>query len=364
MNTNNSKGVNACSDPQPPNLGGSSESLQYIDLYRECREMICRHSSDVMNAQREEAFGRFVSSGFPSRKVERYKYTDIAKLMAPNFGLNLNRLDIPVNPYDAFKCDVPNLSTSLYFIVNDVFCTKYQPSGRLPEGVIVGSLSEHADLVRDYYNRLASKDGDAITDLNTMLAQDGLLVYVPKGIKVERTIQVINILKAPSLSGRDGGGAFMLNRRVLILAEEWAEVTLLFCDHTADDCHFLTTQVIEVFARDNARVQLNCLEETHAKNVRLSNIYVDQQANSRVVHNVITLHNGITRNKLDLELNGEGAECQLGGCVIADKHQHVDNNTAIAPATSFINMCSTNMLPAPLPVRSMSLPGHRRPFRR
>ena len=302
---------------------------QYIDLYRECREMICRHSSDVMNAQREEAFGRFVSSGFPSRKVERYKYTDIAKLMAPNFGLNLNRLDIPVNPYDAFKCDVPNLSTSLYFIVNDVFCTKYQPSGRLPEGVIVGSLSEHADLVRDYYNRLASKDGDAITDLNTMLVQDGLLVYVPKGIKVERTIQVINILKAPSLSGRDGGGAFMLNRRVLILAEERAEVTLLFCDHTADDCHFLTTQVIEVFARDNARVQLNCLEETHAKNVRLSNIYVDQQANSRVVHNVITLHNGITCNKLDLELNGEGAECQLGGCVIADKHQHVDNNTLI-----------------------------------
>ena len=121
----------------------------------------------------------------------------------------------------------------------------------------------------------------------------------------------------------------MLNRRVLIVAEEHAEVTLLFCDHTADDCHFLTTQVIEVFARDNASVQLNCLEETHAKNVRLSNIYVDQQANSRVVHNVITLHNGITRNKLDLELNGEGAECQLGGCVIADKHQHVDNNTLI-----------------------------------
>jgi len=323
MNTNNSKGMNACSDPQPPNLGGSNQ--QYIDLYRECREMICSHSSDVMNGQRDEAFVRFASSGFPTRKVERYKYTDVEKLLAPNYGLNLNRLNIQVNPYDAFKCDVPNLSTSLYFIVNDAFCKQYQPKVGLAEGIIVGSLAEHAELVRHCYNSLASKDGDAITDLNTMLAQDGLLVYVPKGVKADRAIQVINILKAPAA----GGVSLMVNRRVLIVAEESAEVTLLFCDHTADDCEFLTTQVIEVFARKNAKVNLYCLEETHAKNVRLSNVYVDQQADSRVNHNVITLHNGITRNKLDLELNGEGAECQLGGCVIADKHQHVDNNTLI-----------------------------------
>ena len=310
---------------------------QYINIYRECREMICRHSTDVMNGQRDEAFGRFVSSGFPTRKVERYKYTDVEKLLAPNYGLNLNRLNIQVNPYDAFKCDVPNLSTSLYFIVNDAFCKQYQPKVGLAEGIIVGSLAEHAELVRDCYNRLAAKDGDAITDLNTMLAQDGLLVYVPKCVKADRAIQVINILKAPAA----GGVSLMVNRRVLIVAEESAEVTLLFCDHTADDCEFLTTQVIEVFARNNAKVNLYCLEETHAKNVRLSNVYVDQQADSRVNHNVITLHNGITRNKLDLELNGEGAECHLSGCVIADKSQHVDNNTLI---THHASHCTSNEL--------------------
>ena len=39
--------------------------------------MIHEHSSDVMNAVRDEAFERFVSSGFPTRKQERYKYTDV-----------------------------------------------------------------------------------------------------------------------------------------------------------------------------------------------------------------------------------------------------------------------------------------------
>ena len=71
------------------------------------------------------------------------------------------------------------------------------------------------------------------------------------------------------------------------------------------------------------------MEETHEKNVRVSNLYIDQKANSRVNHNIITLHNGVTRNRTDLSLSGEGAECVLNGCAIADKSQVVDNNTLI-----------------------------------
>ena len=298
---------------------------QYIELYDECRGMICSHSAEVMNAVRDEAYENFKSLGFPTKKVERYKYTDIEKLFEPNYGLNINRLDIPVNPYDAFRCDVPNLSTSLYFVVNDAFYKKSEPKALLPEGVIVDSLKNQAErnpeLIAKYYAKLAKTDEDAITALNTMLAQDGLLVYVPKNVVVDRAIQVINILRSDV--------DMMVNRRVLIVVEEGAEAKLLFCDHAADDCNFLATQVIEAYVGRNASLDLYCLEETHAKNVRVSNLYIDQQADSRLNHNVITLHNGVTRNRVDLTLSGEGAECVLNGCVIADKEQHVDNNTVI-----------------------------------
>ena len=154
-----------------------------------------------------------------------------------------------------------------------------------------------------------------------MLAQDGLLVYVPKHVVVDRAIQVINILRSDV--------DLMVNRRVLVILEEGADIKLLFCDHAADDRNFLATQVIEAYVGDNASLHLYCLEETHAKNKRVSNLYIKQEANSRVNHTIITLHNGITRNKTDLTLSGEGASCVLNGCVIADKEQHVDNNTLI-----------------------------------
>ncbi len=269
---------------------------QYIDLYTDCREMICRHSAEPMNAVRDRALDDFRRSGFPTRKVERYKYTDMAKLFEPDYGLNINRLDIPVNPYDAFKCDVPNLSTSLYFIVNDSFHTKNMPKSQLPDGVIVGSLKELAskkpDFIARYYSKAARTEDDAVTALNTMLAQDGLVVYVPEGVRVERAVQVINILRSDV--------DLMVNRRVLIIVEPRAEIKLLFCDHAADDRRFLTTQVVEAYVGEGAALDLYCLEETHEKNVRVSNLYIEQAADSRV-----------------------------NGCVIADRKQRVDNNTLI-----------------------------------
>ena len=298
---------------------------QYIDLYTDARAMICEHSSSMMNDVRDVAFEDFKRQGFPSRKVERYRYTDMDSVFEPNYGLNLNRLDIPVNPYEAFKCDVPNLSTSLYFVVNDAFYTKELPKVNLSEGVIVNSLravaAESPILVEKYYAKIAKTDEDAVTALNTMLAQDGLLIYVPKNVKLDRAVQVINLLRSDV--------DLMVNRRVLIIMDEGSEAKFLFCDHTIDEKNFLATQVIEAYVGENASLDLYCMEETHEHNRRVSNVYVEQQANSRFNHNVITLHNGITRNKLDLVFRGEGAECFCNGCVIADKNQHIDNNTFI-----------------------------------
>lgn len=310
---------------------------QYIDLYGKCRDMLRKHSCEVMNAVRDEAFENFKRLGFPTKKVERYKYTDIPSLFEPDYGLNINRLEIPVDPYKAFKCDVPNLSTSLYFVVNDSFYDKALPKKELPEGVIVDSLAriaaEKPELISRYYAKIAKTEEDGITALNTMLAQDGLLIYVPKGTVVDRAIQVINILRSDV--------DLMVNRRVLIIVEDRAEIKLLFCDHAADDRRFLATQVIEAYVGENAGLDLYCLEETHAKNVRVSNVFISQQANSRVNHNVITLHNGTTRNRTDLVFEGEGAECNLAGCVIADKDQHVDNNTLIDHK---VGHCTSNEL--------------------
>lgn len=299
---------------------------QYIDVFSQTEALICKHSAEALNAPRSVAFADFERQGFPTRKQEKYKYTDVSKYFEPDYGLNLNRLPIPVNPYEVFKCDVPNMSTSLFFVVNDAFYGKELPrAAQLPEGVLFGSLKEmaeqHPDLVKKHYGKLADTSKDGLTAFNTAFAQDGVLMYIPKNVALDKPIQLVNILRADV--------NFMMNRRVLIILEEGAQARLLICDHAMDNVNFLSTQVIEIFAGQNSVFDLYELEETHTSTVRFSNLYVHQEAGSNVLLNGMTLHNGTTRNTTQVTLAGEGAEINLCGMAIEDKNQHVDNHTFI-----------------------------------
>lgn len=308
---------------------------QYIDLFNEHRAMIERHAAPALNNVRKEAFDNFVRLGFPDKKQEDHRYTDIAPLFAPDYGLNINRLEIPVNPYDAFKCDVPNMSTALHFVVNDSYYTQSESPVALPEGVIIGSLDEaahkHPQLVEKYYATLARTDNDGITAFNTAFVQDGFFIYVPDGVIVEKPIQLVQILHSKV--------DFMLNRRLLIILGKHAQLRLLACDHAMDSVNFLSTQVTEIFVGENSTFDFYELEETHTKNIRLSNLFVTQEAGSNVLINGTTLHNGITRNRIHVTLCGERAEINLYGMAIEDKKQHVDTYTFIDHQ---VPSCSSN----------------------
>ncbi len=308
----------------------------YIELFTQTEAAIYRHSNQAMNALRAAAFSHFKALGFPTSKEEKYRYLDISKLFEPDYGLNLNRLEIPLKSYESFTCDVPNMSTYLYFVVNDVLQPAHTNS-LLPEGVVLGSIKEvmnqHPEWVEDHYGKLADSSKDGITAFNTTFAQEGILLYVPQNVVVDRPIQLVNVLR----SNVD----FLVNRRLLVIVEKGAQVRLLACDHAMDHVHFLATQVVEVFVGENATFDFYELEETHTDTVRLSNLYVKQEKGSNVLLNGITLLNGTTRNMTEVKFAGEGAHLNLCGLAIADKNQCIDNYTFVNHA---VPRCSSNEL--------------------
>ena len=310
---------------------------QYIDLFAQCEDLVCRESSGVMNAPRAAALADFERLGFPSSRAEDYRYTDVSRSFASDYGMNLKRVKIPVNPQDVFHCDVPNLSTSLYFVVNDSFYHQALPKAHLPEGVYIGSLkdfsNERPEVVSRYYGKLATSSKNGIVALNTMFAQDGFVVYVPQGVAVERPIQLVNIFRSDV--------DLMANRRVLVIMEPRSEAKLLVCDHSIDTVRFLANQVIEVFVGEGASFDYYDLEESSDTTTRFSSLFVKQEAESNVVINGITLTNGLTRNDYQVELLGERAETTLCGMSILDKEQHVDTYTHITHA---VPRCKSNEL--------------------
>ena len=256
---------------------------QYTDFYREVRDVIAARSCAEMNAQREAALQTFVAQGFPSQKVERYRYAKVEADFSPNYGIALTPLGGQLPPY----------------------CYR---------------IADAEPQIRTIYNKVADT-ADSIVALNTLLCIDTLVVHVPKGIKVEHPIQISNILK--------GEQDTMVCRRILIVMDELAEADVIITDRAASQSRFLTNQVVEVVLGDGSHLSLYEVEETHLLCTRYNSVFVQQGRDSSLHHTSLTLFNGHTRNRLDVRLQGEGSEVTANGCVIADKMQRVDNNTLI-----------------------------------
>lgn len=310
---------------------------QYKDLFQQFRSELDVNSVEGMNRHRDAAFDGFQQIGFPTSREEDYKHSNVARLFDMDLGLNLRNIPIPVNPYDAFKCDVPNLSTHLYFLINDRYYDKPLANDPLPDGVYAGSLQrfseEYPDIFNTYYGQISDYSDNGVVAYNTMFAQDGFVVYVPKNVTVEKPLQLINILR--------GGVDLNVNRRLLVIAEENAHVKLLVCDHAVDDVHFVVTQVTEVSAAAHAQVDVYELEENSSKVTRLNNLFSEQLEHSHVATSAITLHNGYTRNNYRFRILGEHAHVDAGGLAICDGSQHIDNFAFLDHA---VPHCTSNEL--------------------
>lgn len=314
-----------------------SSLQQYIDVFCEYRNLIDEHSPAILNGRRDEALRLLRENGLPQRKNERYRYTQIEEDFAPDFGLNFYRTRPVGDPYKGFLCGVPAMESSLYYIINDVVCPSQGKTKELPEGAFVLSFTEAAqrfpELMEKHYHQAAGRKYDAVSELNALLAQDGLLIYLQKGVKVEQTMQVVHISAATA--------DMMSNRRLLIVAEEGASASVLFCDHMENKHHYLATQVTEVYAGDGADIRLYGMEETGVTNVRYNNIYVEQEAGSNVSLNDITLHNGHTRNQTDVRLLGDGANVELNGAYVADAEELLNSDIVVE---HIAENCTSTML--------------------
>ena len=310
---------------------------QYVELYRSQRTLLEAGSCPTLNQAREKAAEELERFGLPNTKVERYKYTDAETFLAPDFGINLKRIANKENPYTAYRCNVPNLSTSLLYVVNDVVMPQEPHKNIHSEEIWVGSFweatTQKSDLIEKFYHKAAHREYDGITAINTLLVQDGILIHIPAGKKMKHPLQIVNVSAAQS--------DLMNNRRILIVAEEKSEATLLFCDHTEGNSRYLTTQVVEIYAGEKSQVDIYSIEETDERNTRFCNLYAEQEAGSHVTFNGITLRNGRTRNRLDIRMLGEGATAGTYGAVIADSQEQIDNSILVEHAAPG---CTSDML--------------------
>lgn len=297
---------------------------QYLDLFAEHAPLIDAGSAEPLNSLRGHAYEMLRKSGLPARGSEDYENIDIPKMLSPDYGLNLQRIPLDVNSVGSMGCNAAVTSTTALRVENDLV---HLPSPlQLPEGVEAMSLREAAEkypeLITARYGRLADM-ANPLVALNSMIVQDGLFIRVKRGVKADKPLQILNILA----SDRE----MMAVRRLLVVAEEGSEIKILVCDHTQNtDSRLLALECVELYVEAGARLDYYNIEESTRTTSRLSTVWAEQEADSRLNIDGITLFNGTTRNEYHCSFAGERAELRLYGMGIEDADRSVSTYTRIS----------------------------------
>lgn len=310
---------------------------EFIDLYKGNRTDFKSNTSSIINKFRETGLRDFENLGIPKRKDEDYRYTHLQPLFGNGYKKYIKEEEVDFDRANVFNCDIPTLDTHMILLVNGFFDKKNGNNLlELPSGIIIGSISaashEYPDLFKKHYGKYAGhKDG--LVALNSTFAQDGIFLYVPSGSVSKKPVQIVNI----GLAGQD----LMVQHRNLFVIEDNSQAGIIVCDHTMSYQSFLTNSVTEIYAGNNAFFDYVKVQNEHNKAAHFSHIFGNQEANSNLTTNTITLHGGVVRNNLNIRLNGEGAENNSYGLSLIDKNQHVDNYIYIDHAKP---NCQSNQL--------------------
>lgn len=300
-----------------------SSLKQYTDLFRQERAAIDSNATEALNAGRDRALEFLEAAGrLPEKSDEGYEKTSVEAMFAPDLGVNVNRVNFPVNVAESFRCDVPNISTLLAVVVNDRFVPSATLLKNLPEGVTVCSLRDADSALLGRWLGNAVERYDAAMAFNSLLLQDGVFIHVAKGVKMAKAIQIVDIFS--------GQTPLLAPRRVLLVAEEGAEVSVLKCDHTQTrDVVFGSTEVVEIIAGEGARVDWYDLEESSPATARWCQFRCRQEAGSSLNICAATLTNGTTRNEYLVDIKGDRCETILSGMATGSGSQHIDNSSCL-----------------------------------
>lgn len=295
---------------------------QYIELWHSLEDSLSRGPAGTLRAQACEALERFEDG--PDQRTD-YTEESFDSLFRPDYGINLANLQQNFDLRPTFHCSVPNISTLLSIVVNDVFVPTNTMVQQLPQGATVMSLArafaEKPELVKQYLGKLCGNANAAVA-VNNMFVHDGVLVHLGKGTKLEKPLQIVNIFNAEA--------PVMAVRRILIIAEEESQAHILLCDHTQrSGVKYLSNQVVEIFAGENADVEIFDIQEDGADTARVNNVFVRQQGNSHVLLNGNCLAGGVSRNVFTIDVDGPHAQTELYGLVLAGGSQVVDNQVTL-----------------------------------
>ncbi len=263
-----------------------------MKLLKEKLIQLCRQS--VGDSEQLQAFAQ---TDLPRFRSEDYQRTDLGKMLDRDWAVGEATL----------KTNLEDIS--------------------LPQGF------KFADLSQEDRQILPKRERDSLSLLTEAFQPNAKVLYLKQGVKAKDTLDFDTIL--------DFSEDSLIAENLYIILEEGAELHLIRRNHSRSTARALHLDHIYIYTAKGSKLCLTDIENTNNQTERICSLNLYQMEGSEVQINNFSLHSARTRNNYYCYLMGERADLNLGGLVLNDGKNHIDNSSYIAHE---VPNCTSNEL--------------------
>jgi len=266
----------------------------------------------IKNLSQEEKVARkknldlFYESGFPSKQVEDWKFTDLNLILNKNFDNISNEVNF--EPSKEFKA-IEDFKHNFIFLTN---------------GKIISTNFDHEEkskiLIKDFNQEEVTNidSSNALALLNSALSSGGFSLEITKDYKLKKPLVVYNCF-SQDLKNK------ILNNKNSIKLNEGSELTLIDYSDNNTQSNFIKNTVDTVSLHKNA-VLKNILIQNSKNNGHFYKYIKGSLEGGSSCENYI-LSSGLKLNKIEIEinLNKDNSSCSIYSALnlLEDQHQEI-----------------------------------------
>ena len=283
-----------------------------------------RAAGDAVASYRALAWNAFKRHSLPDTTQEAWRRTDIHQLPVDKFKLTLDDTnDLPAVREDLLKPLIADQHGGQIVITpGDVRIDLDEKLAK--QGVVFTDLKtaeqKYPDLLAKMIGKTVNVEEGKFSALAGAFAQNGVLLYVPKGVVVEEPLH--SVLWGP-------GTDLAHVSHILVLVDVGASVTYVHEAASPDlkGANSMHAGIVEIQVLQDASMKFVELQSwgRHVWNFSHERARVERNGNLDWIFGAIGSR--LTKNFSELDLAGEGAQGRMSGFYFTDGNQHLDHDT-------------------------------------
>ena len=272
---------------------------------------------------RTQAIKKFEEEGFPTKRLENWKYTSLKKTLQHDYKLFPTKSEaLEFKDIESFL--INDIESYKIIFVDGQYCSHLSETTHDGMDICILSSaltqSKYDLVIENYFDKITKKDG--ITSLNTAFSSEGSFIHIPKNIQVDKPIQIIYFSTGKNES-------VLYQPRNLVVVDENSQVEIIEKYHSLNDNSVLVNTVTEIYADKKSNVKHYKIQNDNNTSSLIDNTFVSQEHSSSYSLHTFSFGGELIRNNLNIFQNDERIESSINGITIIDDNQHVDHNTLI-----------------------------------